>query len=202
MSTITTLQANTNGSDSRTAINANFSALNTDKAELVSPTFTGSPVLPTGTTAVTQAANDNSTKLATTAYADAQVSSVFKNGIASKNLADASTSQTIAHGLGRVPKMVRFSAHHTSASGTGILSMNGCYNGTTNSCVGNAHGTSSGTYQQYNSSVYGIGLGDVNVPADDGQTGVVTFDATNITITWTKNNSPTGTVSFMWEAQG
>jgi hypothetical protein len=38
------------------------------KADLLSPTFTGSPVLPTGTTGVTQTATDDSTKLATTAF--------------------------------------------------------------------------------------------------------------------------------------
>jgi len=40
-------------------------------ATLISPTFTGTPTLPTGTIATTQSASDNSTKLATTAYADA-----------------------------------------------------------------------------------------------------------------------------------
>lgn len=40
------------------------------KANLNSPTFTGTPTLPTGTIATTQSANDNSTKVATTAYAD------------------------------------------------------------------------------------------------------------------------------------
>ena len=40
-------------------------------AKLASPTFTGTPSLPTGTTGVTQSAGNNSTKLATTAYADA-----------------------------------------------------------------------------------------------------------------------------------
>ncbi len=44
------------------------------KAPLASPTFTGTPSLPTGTTAVTQSAADNSTKLATTAYVDAAMS--------------------------------------------------------------------------------------------------------------------------------
>jgi membrane associated rhomboid family serine protease len=38
------------------------------KAALESPTFTGTPVLPTATTAVTQTLGDNSTKLATTAF--------------------------------------------------------------------------------------------------------------------------------------
>ncbi|MDP3410129.1 hypothetical protein, partial [Bosea sp. (in: a-proteobacteria)] len=45
------------------------------KAPLASPTFTGTPSLPTGTTGITQAAADNSTKLATTAYADAAAGS-------------------------------------------------------------------------------------------------------------------------------
>ncbi|MCT4602552.1 MAG: hypothetical protein N4A59_06600, partial [Marinifilum sp.] len=40
------------------------------KAEINSPTFTGTPTLPTGTIAVTQSANNNSTKVATTAYVD------------------------------------------------------------------------------------------------------------------------------------
>ncbi len=42
-------------------------------APLASPTFTGTPALPTGTTAVTQTALNNTTKVATTAYADAAV---------------------------------------------------------------------------------------------------------------------------------
>jgi hypothetical protein len=48
------------------------------KADLASPTFTGTPALPTGTTAVTQSTSDNSTKLATTAFVQA-VTSAIKN---------------------------------------------------------------------------------------------------------------------------
>ncbi len=44
------------------------------KADKDSPTFTGSPVLPTGTTGVTQSNSDNSTKLATTAFVQTLVS--------------------------------------------------------------------------------------------------------------------------------
>jgi hypothetical protein len=43
------------------------------KADLASPTFTGTPSLPTGTIGVTQTAGDNSTKLATTAFVTAAV---------------------------------------------------------------------------------------------------------------------------------
>ena len=41
-------------------------------ARLASPTFTGTPSLPTGTVGVTQTASDSSTKLATTAFVKAQ----------------------------------------------------------------------------------------------------------------------------------
>ena len=41
------------------------------KADLASPTFTGTPTLPTGTIATTQTASNNSTAVATTAYVDA-----------------------------------------------------------------------------------------------------------------------------------
>lgn len=54
-----------------TEINTEFVNISTaiaTKADLASPTFTGSPVLPTGTTGVTQTATDDSTKLATTAF--------------------------------------------------------------------------------------------------------------------------------------
>jgi hypothetical protein len=43
------------------------------KANLASPTFTGTPTLPTGTIGVTQTPSDNSTALATTAYVKAAV---------------------------------------------------------------------------------------------------------------------------------
>jgi hypothetical protein len=44
-------------------------------ALLASPTFTGTPSLPTGTTGVTQTAGDNTTKLATTAFVTSALSS-------------------------------------------------------------------------------------------------------------------------------
>jgi hypothetical protein len=49
--------------------------IDTSRAPLASPTFTGTPSLPTGTIAVTQAADTNSTTVATTAYVVGQASS-------------------------------------------------------------------------------------------------------------------------------
>jgi len=70
---IATLTSNESGANSLININANFADLDTTKADLASPTFTGTPVLPSGTTGVTQSASDNSTKLATTAYVDTAI---------------------------------------------------------------------------------------------------------------------------------
>jgi hypothetical protein len=56
----------------------------TGAAPLNSPTFTGTPSLPTGTTASTQTSTDNSTKLATTA---------FVQQVTSAGVIDASTSE-------------------------------------------------------------------------------------------------------------
>lgn len=65
------------------------------KADLASPTFTGTPTLPTGTIAVTQSTSDDSTKVATTAFvqdiADAiknalyPVGSIYTNATSSTN---------------------------------------------------------------------------------------------------------------------
>jgi hypothetical protein len=46
------------------------------KADLASPTFTGTPTLPTGTIGVTQSPGNNSTLLSTTAYIDAAITAV------------------------------------------------------------------------------------------------------------------------------
>lgn len=50
------------------------------KANLASPTFSGTPSLPTGTTATTQAASDSSTKLATTAFVAAALNPSYSPG--------------------------------------------------------------------------------------------------------------------------
>ena len=47
------------------------------KADIASPTFTGSPSLPTASTAITQSLGDNTTKLATTAFVIANAGAEF-----------------------------------------------------------------------------------------------------------------------------
>lgn len=80
------------------------------KADLTSPTFTGSPVLPTGTTGVTQSAGNNSTALATTAFVQAALNALYPVGSIYMNSSVTTNPATLlgfgtwtAFGAGRVP---------------------------------------------------------------------------------------------------
>jgi hypothetical protein len=73
--------------------NKSFSTLGL--ATLASPTFTGTPSLPTGTTAVTQTAGDNTTALATTAFVKAATPAFATNA---QIIAGTSTTTTLAPG--------------------------------------------------------------------------------------------------------
>lgn len=100
------------GTEIDTEFNNIATAVST-KADLSSPTFTGNPVLPSGTTAVTQAPGDDSAKLATTAFVqDILVTvreSVYPVGSIYTNATDATNPATllgfgtwVAFGAGRV----------------------------------------------------------------------------------------------------
>lgn len=80
------------------------------KADLASPTFTGTPSLPTGTTGVTQSSGNNTTALATTAFVQAAlqvlhpVGSIYMNATSSTNPGTLLGFGTwTAFGAGRVP---------------------------------------------------------------------------------------------------
>lgn len=134
------------------------------------------------------------------------IANLSTSGIATYDLTTASGAQNIAHGLGVIPTKVNL---------TGIL-ING---GLTEQSIGgltssgnrsmvicyDEGGGSSTTDVLYSSTTYGIAFS--NASANDpyggatAQKGVITVDATNITITWTKSDSPSGTATILWEAQ-
>ena len=69
------------------------------KADLASPTFTGTPTLPTGTIGVTQSAANNTTALATTAFVQAALSALYPVGAIYIN-ATSSTNPATSLGFG------------------------------------------------------------------------------------------------------
>ena len=158
-----------------TEINTEFDAIATaiaTKADTASPTFTGTPSLPTGTTGVTQSASDDSTKLATTAFVQdvalAIKEALFPVGSIYVNSTDSTNPGTLlgfgtwsAFGAGRV--MVGFNASNTlfdSAEETGgsadaiAVSHTHTFSTTTDSSGTHTHtiGTSSG-----NNDASGVG---------------------------------------------
>lgn len=150
--------------------------------------FSGS--LANGVTATTQAASDNSTKVATTAYVDSAVmasSGVSAVGFGSFALnVSPTTSQTVAHGMGKTPKMVKFTYI------LGNVSSFGATDGTNNKCT---FRNGSGAMQQDNTKCINLdnGAGAVTVST-------ATLDATNINLTHTFTGPGFGAVYVFWEA--
>jgi hypothetical protein len=96
-----------------TEINTEFNNIATavaTKADLASPTFTGTPSLPTGTTAVTQSAGNNTTAVATTAFVQVALQAFYPVGSVYINATNSTNPGTLlgfgtwsAFGAGRVP---------------------------------------------------------------------------------------------------
>jgi hypothetical protein len=88
---------------------ANIAIAVATKADLASPTFTGTPALPTGTTGVTQTSTDSSTALATTAFVQAVKASLFPVGAIYTAVVSTNPGTLLgfgtwtAFGAGRVP---------------------------------------------------------------------------------------------------
>jgi hypothetical protein len=85
-----------------TEIDTEFNSIQTavaSKADLTSPTFAGTPSLPTGATAVTQSSSDSSTKLATTAFVQAVLQTLYPVGTVYTN-ATSSTNPATLLGFG------------------------------------------------------------------------------------------------------
>lgn len=121
-----------------------------------------------------------------------------KNGTSSYDLTTASGPQTIAHGLGRIPRIVQIQG--TIASSTVVSEANGSYDGTTNVCVYRVLVFSAGVLSTVgfgNSNTIGL-IVWMDAVGTAKQEGVITVDATNITITWTKTGAPVGTFSMKW----
>ena len=85
------------------------------KADLASPTFTGTPTLPTGTIATTQSTGNSTTAIATTAFVQAALAAIYPVGSIYTNATSSTNPATLlgfgtwtAFGAGRV--MVGFNS--------------------------------------------------------------------------------------------
>jgi len=164
------------------------------KADLTSPTFTGTPSLPTGTTGVTQSSGNSSTLLATTAFVQAAIALLYPVGSIYTNATNSTNPATLlgfgtwtAFGAGRV--MVGFNsgnalfdtAEETGGSADAIVVS---HTHTATSTVTDAGHTHTGTVGSSGSGATG---GGISVPINNTSIGTST---TGITVATT--NASTG----------
>ena len=171
------------------------------KADLASPAFTGSPSLPTGTTAVTQSAGNNTTLLATTAFVQAAIALLYPVGSIYTNASVSTNPGTLlgfgtwtAFGAGRV--MVGYDSSNSlfdSAEETG-----GSANAITVSHTHNATSTDSG--HTHTLSISGgssiTGLGGSGASGWQGANTGVTY------VTTSGTNSSTANITTTVESTG
>jgi hypothetical protein len=74
---------------------ANIAIAVATKADLASPTFTGTPSLPTGTTGVTQSFGNSTTALATTAFVQAALAALYPVGSIYTNATNSTNPGTL-----------------------------------------------------------------------------------------------------------
>ncbi|NTW31769.1 MAG: hypothetical protein HGB12_03955 [Bacteroidetes bacterium] len=123
----------------------------------------------------------------------------YKNGVTTHDRTTTGT-QNIAHGLGTTPKKIRINVSFADGS-TGNGRSQGVYNGTTTSTI-YQYNISSSAYtgtRSGQSSTNIIQL--VNASESTTSYATVTFDGTNIILSWSNTGSPTGTCDIMWEAE-
>lgn len=115
----------------------------------------------------------------------------YNNGTTTKNAADASTTQTIAHWLSAAPKFVRIDMSTNQA----WFFARANYNWTTQSSQSYYLDSNVIT----NDSTFRINTNTAGT--SNYNTWVITVDATNITITWTRTgSSSSGTYQLLWYA--
>jgi hypothetical protein len=133
------------------------------------------------------------------------VVTTFKTGSTTHDMTSTTTT-TIAHGLGTIPKLVTFHVGTSLASAAALQAVAysyGAYDGVTqnsNYVAGSTNGSTIATGQDTSNAIH-YAYGGTAGANSDRLVGAVTVDATNITITWTKTGSPTGTGNIIWTAQ-
>lgn len=119
---------------------------------------------------------------------------VYKNGIdTSRTMASGSGTQNIAHGLGVIPKNVTIFTSNTGGSFS-----YGSYNGTSASFGGLTASSSVSAINSFAATTIQLAESGASPRT---QSAVVTFDATNIILTWTAGGTNgTDGINTVWQA--
>ena len=139
--------------------------------------------------------------------ADINAVPTCKTGIITRDITTASGTVNIAHGLGRVPKIVRVKASLISSASV-TQEAQGVYDGTNHAGLSSIYveGTTTATTDQiFSSTSFELGFSAATVvnpyTGANRQTCTITVDATNIIFTWTKTGTVASAVAnILWEA--
>lgn len=118
---------------------------------------------------------------------------LFNNGSTTKDISSTTTT-TIAHGIGVVPKRTALSCKFL-VSNTDLTIADAVYIGSTQISSSGVSVGASTTYAAANAF-------RIYIDGSQYLEGTITTDATNISIAWTKTGSPTGTATINWEVMG
>lgn len=161
---ITTFNLNDSGSTIKDNLNANFSDLDTTKADLASPTFTGVPL------STTPSASDNSTKIATTAFVMTQIP--ISGAVVSVETTTGATHSLTTTAGQKVVVWAKGVAYGGASGSTDTILLK--YNGVTKD-TGTFEATTNRDQffaLQY-TEIPGAGTADITVTGTDGVTDVV-----------------------------
>lgn len=122
----------------------------------------------------------------------------IRSGTTTHNAA-TEAAETVAHGLGYAPAQVTiFAGILFAGASTETSSSMGCWDSTGQRCISiTTSATTGGQTNLDTNSVTEL----TDAAGTKACSAVLTVDATNITLTWTKVSTPTGTVNIVWQAE-
>jgi hypothetical protein len=172
-----------------TPSSANLRSAMTDESGTGALIFAGGDI--GAATATTPSTTDSSTKVATTAYV--QANSQYYVGSFTRNVTTASGTQAVT-GVGFTPKIVRF---RMAAIGTTQSSV-GSGTATSNGCV---YTNRSGTADNYGASAHAVVADESGANIYTGT--ISSMDSDGFTMSWTRTGTPTtaGSMTIYFDAE-
>ena len=132
-------------------------------------------------------------------YGNSLGSVLNNSGTTTYDVSTASGTQVIPHGLSTTPRQIRLQAFYASLT-LDTISV-GNFTNNINNCMYRVTLDGTDTVTTAISSTFSVLVASQFTIANGNQTGVISVDAANITITWTKTSSPTGLAYLLWEAR-
>lgn len=119
----------------------------------------------------------------------------IKIGVTTRAGNAASSTQTIAHGIGRAPRFVEIEVYYHGSGGTTVSQSHGIYDATSSVCIFAVNTTTDA------STGNSTNMLEVHGASTDKQVATITVDATNISLAWTLTGTmDSQNMNIKWKA--